>query len=1262
MVASLPRLHPHPLLLAVAFGCTLAVVVPSSARAQSDHTLHFVLEPISPIEVNETFAVHVEVRDSVGSPDGGFSADIQVTLLDADPALLSGTKALKVDLDGVARFVDLSITEAGSFRIVATGGAAEADTSGTLVVEASATAIALAFDQQPITTEAGAAIAVKVRAIDALGITDPSFTGDITIAIGINPAGGTLSGTLIVAAVGGVATFGDLSINRTGTGYTLTASASLPDATSNAFAITAGPASGATSLITASPTSVPADGASPSTITVELHDALGNPLTTGGDAVELSTTAGSLGPVAPGNGTYTATLTAPSAESTATISGTVNGDPITNTADVTFTAVAPVATHLEFGQQPTDAQAGQSISPPITVRAADDSGITDPSFTGDITIAIGINPAAGTLSGTMIVAAVAGVATFGNLSIDNAGSGYTLDASASGLIGDTSATFDVTAVAPVATALAFDQQPISTQAGAAIAVMVRAVDAGGATVTSFADSITIAIGTNPAGGTLSGTMIVAAVAGVATFDNLSIDMAGSGYTLDASASGLIGDTSAAFDVTAVPPVATRLEFGQQPTNIAAGAAISPAVTVRAVDSGGATVTSFTGDITIAIGNNPAAGTLSGTMVVAAVAGVATFGNLSINRSAPGYTLAASANGLAGATSTGFTINPGPPSGATSQITAAPTSVPADGASTSTITVELRDAFGNRRISGGPTVVLGTTAGTLGPVTDNGDGTYTAALTAPLAAATATISGTINGAAITDTATVTFTTVPPNTNRLLFVQQPTNAQAGATLAPAVSVRIADPGGATVTSFTGNVTIAIAVNPAGGTLSGTSTVFAVAGVATYSFLSIDRAGTGYRLAVGASLITSATSDPFNIATGPASGATTQITAAPTSILADGTSTSTITVEVRDALDNQRTTGGDQVVLVTTIGTLGAVTDLANGTYIATLRSAITPGTATISGTVAGAPITDTATVAFTSVGTPTTRLVFGQQPSNAQAGAAISPAVTVRAVDNGGATVTTFTGNVVVAIGTNPAGGTLSGATTVAAVAGVATFGNLSINRSGTGYTLAASASGPTGATSNAFAITPGPASGATSQITAVPTSIPANGTSTSTITVELRDALGNRRTTGGDVVALVTTPGVLGTVTDLGNGTYTASLRSSTTPATATVSGTVNGAAILDTASVEFTSAAAVTDLAVTASVDDATPAIGGMVVYTIRATNQGSERATGVEVSYELSDRLAFVSSVPSQGTYSPQLEVWAVGILEAGEGATLQITARVVR
>jgi hypothetical protein len=77
---------------------------------------------------------------------------------------------------------------------------------------------------------------------------------------------------------------------------------------------------------------------------------------------------------------------------------------------------------------------------------------------------------------------------------------------------------------------------------------VTARDPFGNTATGFTGTVTVAIGTNPAGGTLSGTTAVAAVTGVATFANLSINTVGTGYALTASATGLSGDTSSAFDI------------------------------------------------------------------------------------------------------------------------------------------------------------------------------------------------------------------------------------------------------------------------------------------------------------------------------------------------------------------------------------------------------------------------------------------------------------------------------------------------------------------------------------------------------------------------------------------------------------------------------------------------------------------------------------------------------------------------------------------
>jgi hypothetical protein len=215
---------------------------------------------------------------------------------------------------------------------------------------------------------------------------------------------------------------------------------------------------------------------------------------------------------------------------------------------------------------------------------------------------------------------------------------------------------------PVATALGFAQQPTSASAGAAIspAVKVEIRDQFGARVTGATNSVSLSIGNNPGGGTLSGTTTVAAVSGVATFPGLSINNPGTGYTLTASSSGLSGATSSGFNITGAAPVATALGFVQQPTNSGAGATITPAIEVEIRDQFGARLTGATNSVSLSIGNNPGGGTLSGTTTVAAVSGVATFPGLSINNPGTGYTLTASSSGLSGATSSGFNITATPP--------------------------------------------------------------------------------------------------------------------------------------------------------------------------------------------------------------------------------------------------------------------------------------------------------------------------------------------------------------------------------------------------------------------------------------------------------------------------------------------------------------------------------------------------------------------------------------------------------------------------
>lgn len=167
-----------------------------------------------------------------------------------------------------------------------------------------------------------------------------------------------------------------------------------------------------------------------------------------------------------------------------------------------------------------------------------------------------------------------------------------------------------------ATHLVFSVQPGATNAGALItpSVVVKALDGSGGTATGFKSAITVAIGTNPGGSTLTGSTSVAAVAGVATFNNLSLDKTGSGYTLTAAAGGLTGTTSSLFDVVPGPANIAVVVGNNKPGLVGYGVNIRPAVLVTDVNNApvsGQTVTfavtSGGGSVTSAVATTSAAG-------------------------------------------------------------------------------------------------------------------------------------------------------------------------------------------------------------------------------------------------------------------------------------------------------------------------------------------------------------------------------------------------------------------------------------------------------------------------------------------------------------------------------------------------------------------------------------------------------------------------------------------------------------------------------
>jgi ELWxxDGT repeat protein len=245
-------------------------------------------------------------------------------------------------------------------------------------------------------------------------------------------------------------------------------------------------------------------------------------------------------------GVHTFTVTLRTAGSQ-TVSATDRGaSSITDTATVAINPAA--ADHLLFFQQPSDTVAGQPISPAVTVEILDQfNNVLTNDSTDTVTLALN---GGGTLNGTLTQTVSNGVATFADLSINQAGSGYRLTANSAGLMQITSGGFAINPAA--ADHLLFFQQPTNTVAGQTISpVIIEIVDQFGNVVTSeSSDMVTLSIGANPSGGTLTGTLTITVTNGIATFSDLSIDLAGGGYTLHATIGGSLADIdSNLFDIT-----------------------------------------------------------------------------------------------------------------------------------------------------------------------------------------------------------------------------------------------------------------------------------------------------------------------------------------------------------------------------------------------------------------------------------------------------------------------------------------------------------------------------------------------------------------------------------------------------------------------------------------------------------------------------------------------------------------------------------------
>jgi len=374
------------------------------------------------------------------------------------------------------------------------------------------------------------------------------------------------------------------------------------------------------------------------------------------------------------------------------------------------------------------------------------------------------------------------------------------------------------------------------------------------------------------------------------------------------------------------------------------------IRVVAKDSEGQTVTGFQGTVDISSDNTTIS---SGDGTTANFTnGVLSSHSVTVTTAGASKTLTASnpSEGSGTGTSAAFTVNPGSASLTTSTVTASPTSIEADGSTTSQITVQLRDQYSNSLMSSGGTVVVSTDLGSVGSTTDNGDGTYSDTLTSGTVSGTATVSATLNGSLLSDTAIVTFD--PGAVTQILVSTQPVAGASGSVLSTQPIVRLADANGNTVTSDS-STDVTVSVSGGSGSLTGTKTVQAVNGEVAFAGLAFaGLVGTDYRLTFTATGVTSAESDPISpTGVGPASVLVITTPAGDTTYGSTFDPQPVITV---------RDSGGNTVESYSTAVT---ATVTSGGVTVETGTATPTAGVATFVGLGADAPA-GTVTVEYTS----------------------------------------------------------------------------------------------------------------------------------------------------------------------------------------------------------------------------------------------------------------------------------------------------------
>jgi trimeric autotransporter adhesin len=594
----------------------------------------------------------VTVQTAAGNPVTTDSSSVALTV--SGPGALTGC-VRGTESNGVTPFTGCTITAAGTYTITATDTTEPALTpaQSNLTVNPGAPA-SLAFTTQPTgNTISGSTVNAfvtnpAVSVFDSYGNVVTTDHSTVTLTIGTNPGGGTLSSCAQSENVG-VITVTGCKISRTGSGYTLKATDGSLSVVSSPFNVT-GPVSQL--LFTTQPSGATTSSPFTSNPVVTVRDSSGNAVTADSSAMMLAIQANPGQGVLSGcaqssetGGVFTFSACSINAQGrgyTLTATDAADGFNTPGTfVSSSFNIVGP-ASQLVFTTQPSGNIAGSNFAtnPVVTIEDASGNPISTDSSTVSLTLQAATGPGGGgTLSGCAQTVESGGVAAFSACKVSTKGVGYSLRATDGSLAPALSASFNVTSTA---SQLVFTAQPSGNITGSTFATnpVVTIEDSTGYAVTADSSTVTLTLraATGPGGGgSLSGCAQTGEAGGVFAFTACQVSSTGVGYSLKA-ADGALSVVSNPFNVSRA---ASKLVFTTQPGNgTTANLQTNPQVTIE--DSNGYAVTADSSTVTLTIYSNPVTppGSLSGCGQMGESGGVFTFNPCSISAAGNGYTLTA----------------------------------------------------------------------------------------------------------------------------------------------------------------------------------------------------------------------------------------------------------------------------------------------------------------------------------------------------------------------------------------------------------------------------------------------------------------------------------------------------------------------------------------------------------------------------------------------------------------------------------------------